>query len=113
MNIDVETINNNTVLKLSDKIDFYNAAMLNKAIREQVLGNRNLIILNMEKVFYIDSSGLGVIISNMIDLQKSGGSLKIAGLNSTIRKTLKVTYTTDLFDIYETVSEAMESCKKN
>ena len=112
MSINIKTINDISIVDLGDKIDIYNTSVFKDAINKLIAGNKILIILNLEKVAYIDSSGLGVLISTMAELKKIEGSLKIIGLTDFVKNTFKIMQTTPIFEIYETEADAVKSFKK-
>ncbi len=115
MNIEIKSVNKIAIVKPSDKIDLYNAVSLKTAINDLIIEDKIFVIMNLEKVFFIDSSGLGVFITTMLELKKIGGFLIITGLNGFVRKTFNITNSMSLFEIYETESEALKSVydKKN
>jgi len=113
VNIDIKTIDDITVIKIRDELNFYNAPELRSAINELIMQKKNSVILNLEKVQYIDSSGVGVLIACMMNLKRSGAGLKIAGPGRYVKKVLLTTNSIQLFDIYESEAEAVNSfCNK-
>jgi anti-sigma B factor antagonist len=69
------------------------------------------ILLNLACVAYVDSSGLGELISSHITLNDSGGQLKLLQLTQRVRELMKITKLLTVFDIYESKSEALDSFK--
>jgi anti-sigma B factor antagonist len=96
-------------MKCSDRIDIYNSPIFDATIDMLISENKNSVLLNMEDVFYIDSSGLGALISGMRKLNKDGRFFKIAGLNDFVKKVINRARMDNYFDIYETEEEAMRS----
>ena len=69
--------------------------------------DKKTLILNLSEVDYIDSTGLGVMISGRNSLDKAGGKLILASPNESVRKVLELTRLTQLFAIYESEEEAI------
>lgn len=71
-------------------------------------GNRNFI-LNLSKVPYLDSAGLGEIIRCFTTLRKLGGSFKLLSPNRRVIDLLTITKLLEVFDIYDSESTAVAS----
>jgi len=75
-------------------------------------GNNN-ILLNLAKVPYIDSAGLGEIIRCFTALRRSGGSFKLLSPNQRIIDLLSITNLLNVFDWYDDESSALTSFSAN
>ena len=71
-------------------------------------GHQN-ILLNLAGIAYVDSSGLGELISSHITLKDNDGQLKLLHLTQRVRELMKITKLLTVFDIYESKSEALDS----
>ena len=71
-------------------------------------GNKCLVV-NMQKVNYMNSSGIGSVISAYTSYTKAGGEVKLAGLTSNVLNLLAVTKLIDVFDVYDSVDEAIKN----
>jgi anti-sigma B factor antagonist len=71
------------------------------------------ILLNLAKVPYLDSAGLGEIIRCFTTLRKNGGSLKLLSPNPRIIDLLSITNLLNVFDWYDDESSALASFSKN
>lgn len=69
------------------------------------------ILLNLAGVAYVDSSGLGELISSHVTLNDNDGHLKLLHLTQRVRELMKITNLLSVFDIYESESEALDSFK--
>ncbi|HEX8649906.1 MAG TPA: STAS domain-containing protein [Pyrinomonadaceae bacterium] len=67
------------------------------------------ILLNLAGVAYVDSSGLGELISSHVTLNDNNGQLKLLHLTQRVRELMKITKLLTIFDIYESKSEALNS----
>jgi len=97
------------ILDIQGEIDLYNAPEIKKSIKDQTDANKKNIIINLEKVSYIDSSGIGVLISSLSQLRKIGGGLKITNVFASVKKVFELTKLTSFFDIYENEEAAKKS----
>ncbi|MCB0749146.1 MAG: STAS domain-containing protein [Ignavibacteriae bacterium] len=73
-------------------------------------GKKNIIV-NMSDVSFVDSSGIGNIVSAFSTVKDSGGQLKLAGLNDKIKGVLSITRLEKIFEQFPTVEEASKSFK--
>lgn len=69
----------------------------------------NRVVLNMEKVDYIDSTGLGGMVIGYSTLKKAGGALKLVGMNRRNVELLVLTKLSDVFESYEDEQTAVNS----
>ena len=75
-------------------------------------GNKCLII-NLAKVNYMNSSGIGALIASHTSYTKNGGIVKLAGLTNNVQNLLVVTKLIDIFDTFDTIDEAIDSFVKS
>lgn len=69
-------------------------------------------MINLDKVSYIDSSGIGALISSLSNLKKYQGGLKICNVSGSVRKVFELTKLTSFFEIYDSEQEAISAFKK-
>jgi anti-sigma B factor antagonist len=67
------------------------APILHEVVREQVVGGHRKILLNLANVTYIDSSGLGEIVSCMTAAKNRGGQLRICNVKARVDDLLRIT----------------------
>jgi anti-sigma B factor antagonist len=81
-----------TILALTGTMTMGNQLQeLEWAVDEMAKNAQNLIVLDMTRITYLDSSALGVLIGCHSAVQKSGGRLRIAGINDRVGAILKMT----------------------
>lgn len=78
-------------------------------IRKIIDGGINKVVVDLEKVKRMNSTGLGILMQCYTSLKNKGGSLKIAKINKSILGVLVLTKLNTIFDIYETLEEALSS----
>lgn len=81
---------------------------LKKLISE---GKKNLI-LDLSEVKFMNSSGLGMMISGLTTVKKEGGMLKLACVAEKIQSLLMITKLITIFETYDTIEEAIKSFTK-
>jgi anti-sigma B factor antagonist len=84
---------------------------LHKMLRRLVEEGENSILLNLEEVRSIDSSGLGELIAGYVSLEKNGGELKLLKLTARVSELMVITKLFTVFDVYDAESEAVRSFK--
>jgi len=86
------------------------------ALREKVKGllaaGQKKIVLNMDNVTYIDSSGLGTMVALHTSARSQGASMKISNLGSKFQEILQVTKLVTVFDAYPSEAAAIGSFSK-
>jgi len=71
-------------------------------------GNKCMVI-NMQKVNYMNSSGVGAIIAAHTSYSRNGGEIKLAGISNNVQNLLAVTRLIDIFDVFDNCDEAINS----
>ena len=74
-----------------------------------VAEGKRKIVLNLADVNYIDSSGLGELVSSYTSVKNSGGELKLVNLTSRVRDLLVITKLVTVFDVPESEAAAVSS----
>jgi anti-sigma B factor antagonist len=85
------------------------SAALREAIRDLIAKNQRKILLNLGEVNYIDSSGIGELVSGFTSVSNSGGSLKLLNLNKRVKDLLQITKLYTVFDVHEDEAGAIRS----
>lgn len=70
------------------------------------------IILNLADVTYIDSGGLGTLVSLFITARNAGGAVKLARLTQRVGDLLQITKLLTVFEVYNSEEEAVQSFRK-
>jgi anti-sigma B factor antagonist len=86
------------------------------ALREKVgslLSQSNRILLSLADLTYMDSGGLGTLVSLYATARKTGGSIKLACLSKRVGDLLQVTKLLTVFEVYEGEQEAVQSFAKS
>ena len=101
-----------TVLDLSGRITLGEGSVqLREAIRDLISKGQKRILLNMGDVSYIDSSGLGELVSAYTTSKNQGAALKLLSLTKKVKDVLQLTQLYTVFDIYDDEASAIASYK--
>lgn len=97
------------IIDISGEIDLYNAPDLKDLIKNHIENQEYNILVNLEKVGYIDSSGIGALISSLSNLKKYQGTLKVLKVFGAVRKVFELTKLTNFFEIFDDEEKAINS----
>ncbi len=101
-----------TILDLSGKIVLGEGSVtIRDAVRDVLAKGSNKILLNLADINYIDSSGIGELVSALTAVKNAGGSLKLLQLTKKVKDLLQITKLYTVFDIYDDEAEALASYK--
>ncbi len=110
LKIDVRKIDDVYVLDIKGKILLGEGDVKLKETVDKIVndGGRK-IVFNLENVPYMDSSGLGEMVRCYTTVKKNGGDLKLANLMEKLEDLLSITKLITVFDVYDSVEEAVNS----
>ena len=112
LNINERQAGDVTVLDMNGRITIGEGNVaLRTAIRRMLEEGKKKILLNLGGVGYIDSSGIGELVSSFTAINKDGGQLKLLNLTQKLRDLLAITKLLTVFDVYEDEAEALNSYK--
>jgi anti-sigma B factor antagonist len=85
------------------------SSALRDALRGLVSNGRKKILLNLGEVSYIDSSGIGELVSGFTTVTNNGGQLKLLNLAKRVKDLLQITKLYTVFEVHEDEAEAVRS----
>lgn len=110
MDIKERVVDGVSVLDLSGKIVLGEGdGQVRERIKDLLSDGQKKILLNLGDVTYVDSAGLGALISSYTTTKREGGQLKLVNLTKRIQDLLAITKLITVFDTYDTEQEAIES----
>lgn len=110
MNIDVRKTGDVRVLDCKGRITLGEETMaVRNKVRETLNDGSKKIVLNLADVPYIDSSGVGELVSNFTTVTNAGGQLKLLNLTKKIRELLAITKLLTVFEVYDSEEKAVAS----
>ena len=83
------------------------ASAFRDAIRDLVAKGNKKVLLNLGDVSYIDSSGIGELVSGFTTVTNSGGQLKLVGLSKRVKDLLQITKLYTVFEVFDDETEAV------
>lgn len=96
-----------TVLDVSGEVDVYTAPKLREKLVELVSDGHYNIVVDMTKVEFLDSTGLGVLVGGLKRVRSHNGSLELVCNQERILKIFRITGLTKVFPIHDTLEEAL------
>ena len=98
-----------TVVSVGGEIDVYTAPKLREQIVQLVEEGRYHLVVDMEDVEFLDSTGLGVLVGGLKRVRAHDGSLRLVCTQERILKIFRITGLTKVFPIHSSVAEAVEA----
>ncbi|HUK54208.1 MAG TPA: STAS domain-containing protein [Candidatus Binatia bacterium] len=103
-------IGDTTVVDVSGRITLGEGSALMRTLVRQLLDQkRKFIVLNLADVSYIDSSGIGELVSSFTAVKKEGGELKLLNLTKKVHDLLLITKLFTVFDVHNDEEKAIAS----
>lgn len=98
------------VLELSGRVTLGDeSTQLRTKIKDLLAQGKKRLVLDLGNVSYIDSAGLGTLVAGYTSSQNQGTGMKLASLTKRFREQLTITKLVTVFDVYDTVAEAVKS----
>ncbi|CAA9413386.1 MAG: hypothetical protein AVDCRST_MAG74-2780 [uncultured Pyrinomonadaceae bacterium] len=112
LNISERQAGDITILDMDGKVTIGEGSVALRTTIRRLLGEgKKKILLNLGRVGYVDSSGIGELVSSFTAVNKEDGSLKLLNLTQKIQDLLAITKLLTVFDVYENEGEALSSFK--
>src|SRR5918992_2831631 len=106
LGIDVRTVDSHSVVDVKGEIDVYTAPKLREKLIELVSEGSHNVVVNLEGVDFLDSTGLGVLVGALKRVKAHDGSLSLVCTQDKILKIFKITGLTKVFPIHSSVDAA-------
>ena len=99
-----------TILDMDGKVTIGEGSVALRTTIRRLLGEgKKKILLNLGRVGYVDSSGIGELVSSFSAVNRESGSLKLLNLTQKIQDLLAITKLLTVFDVYDSESEAVSN----
>jgi anti-sigma B factor antagonist len=113
MDIKERVVDGVSVLDLAGKIVLGEGDLqVKERIKDLLADGQRQILLNLAEITYIDSAGLGALISCYTTVKREGGKLKLVNLTRRIQDLLTITKLITVFDHYDNEKDAVASFKE-
>jgi len=110
--MNLKTEQNGKVLVLlvhEERLDAHNSDELKIEVNRLFESGTKNLLVDLKEVRFIDSSGLGVLVSGFKNASTHQGSIKLCSLQTQVKSMFELTRLHRVFDIYQTIDEALES----
>src|SRR5258707_1881313 len=111
LKLDHHTKDGIEIVDVEGEIDVYTAPRLRELLIELVNTGFYQLVVNMEKVEFLDSTGLGVLVGGLKRVRAHDGSLDLVCTQERILKIFRIPGLTKVFGIHDTVDEAIKARK--
>lgn len=110
VNLNIRQVGDVTVVDVAGRITLgEGSSALRDTLKEIVGKGQKNILLNLGEVSYIDSSGIGELVSGFTTVTNAGGKLKLLNLNKRVKDLLQITKLYTVFDVHEDEAHAIRS----
>jgi anti-sigma B factor antagonist len=112
MDLTIEKDGNVTIVTLPpDQLDAGNVAEFKRDVAP-LIGNSARVVIDLSRLRFVDSSGLGAMLSCLRQLNASGGELKLCGMARPVRALFELVRMHRVFDIHATRDEAVRAMRQ-
>ncbi|MCE9501264.1 MAG: STAS domain-containing protein [Leptospira sp.] len=95
------------VLDIIGEVDLYNAKQIKDTIESLIKQEKYQVIVNLEKVPFMDSSGIGTLVTGMYRLKKYHGGMKVINIVGSVAKVFKLTGMEDHLEVCKDEEDAV------
>lgn len=105
----MKEVQDDIVIYLKGRLDVHASGDIEKELTKLIDKNPDKnVVINLQDVEYMSSSGLRVLVATMRMLKTNGKALKLCHLNAAVKKIFEVVELMDMFDIFETEEQALD-----
>jgi anti-sigma B factor antagonist len=113
MKATIRQVDSVTVIDVSGRITLGEGCVqLRQLIREELAKGNKHMLVNLAEVTYIDSSGIGELVSAFTAVSNQGGQLKLLKLTKKVHDLLQITKLYTVFDVHDDETKAISSFAK-
>ena len=108
MTISVKTTNDVKVLHCEGELDTQTSPDAQNQLKQLIEEGARKVLVNFEKLHYISSAGLRILLAAAKQLKTADGELRICDLNEVVKEVFDISGFSTIFNIFESESEALE-----
>ena len=109
MIIEKQQLQGHTLIKVEGVIKLgQSAGFFVDALKKTLAEDRGDVLVELSRINYIDSTGIGELVGHLVKLQENRRKLVLIGPNERIRRLLKTAHVDSLFVIFDTLDEALD-----
>lgn len=102
-----------TVVKVTGEIDVFSSPRLREMLLDVIENGADDLVVDLGEVTFLDSTGLGVLVGIYHRLRARSGSMTFVGANERVRRVFHITQLTKIFELYDSLDEAIAAHHKN
>jgi anti-sigma B factor antagonist len=106
--VTTDTEDNFAVVRLDGAVDAHTAPQFEEAVQKIIDDGTNNIVVDCEKLTYISSAGLGVVMGFIEEVRDAGGDIKICGLSEKVKQPFEILGFESLFHFCPDVASAKD-----
>jgi len=95
------------VVTVSGEVDVYTAAQLRSALEDRIAAGQTALVVDLDDVGFIDSTGLGVLVGRLKTVRKTGGWLSVVCTNERILRLFGITGLDQVLPVHDSVDSAI------
>jgi anti-sigma B factor antagonist len=107
MEIKNRTYDHAFIIDVKGEVDMYSSPQLRKQILKTLRKKPPMLVVNLSRVTYMDSSGIATLVEGLQLSNGYGGKLRLAGLEAAVREVFRFARLETIFDIYENEEQAL------
>ncbi len=107
LDLKVRKEGDHAILEVGGEVDVYTAPKLREKLIELVSDGSYHLVVDLEGVDFLDSTGLGVLVGGLKRLRSHDGELVLVCTKNRILKVFEITGLTKVFSIYDSVDDAV------
>ena len=100
---------NLVVLELTERLTVETEADLKDAVRRQIEAGRRNIVLDLGRVPYVDSCGLGTMVQAYVSAHRAGGWVRLSNITPRVGHLLTITRLLTIFELYQPDARAVSA----
>jgi anti-sigma B factor antagonist len=109
LNVSIRQHGDVTLVDVAGHLTSFESGALRDAIQDLLAQGRKRIVLNLSRLTYLDSSGVGQLARNYLSVVKAGGEMRAVGLSSRIQEILRITQLHQVFPDFGSEEDALRS----
>ncbi len=109
LSISSETRDEVTIVHVGGEIDVYTAPVLRERLDEHISAGRHNLVIDLQDVSFMDSTGLGVLVGRLKLVRVTNGTLRLVTSSERILKVFTITGLDKVFQIFGSVDDALSA----
>ncbi|MGM0369705.1 MAG: STAS domain-containing protein [Bacillota bacterium] len=112
MELSFEKEDINLIVDLTGEFDLHTAGYFKEKIENYLDSEVNNLILNLQTIDFIDSSGIGAILSIYKKIEQRGGKMAIINISPTLKRVFEISGVLNVIDVYDNRREAVKNIQR-